>query len=161
MKRRELFSLLLFLTLILIITMDGAIILPNQVIIAADFGFTDVAFINIVVGVCLLASGISVIFFGYLTDIVNRKNLLVFAGFFWSITSVLHFFVTDITQLITLRILSSIAMGVTIPVAFSYLSDIVSSDSRSKAFATWGLIQIVGGLLAGSIALMYNLYPYD
>ena len=161
MKRRELFSLILFLTLIMIITMDGAIVLPNQVLIAADFGFTDLAFIGLMIGLYTIVGGISVIFFGYATDLVNRKNLLVFAGFLWAITAILHFAITDIWQLIFLRLLAAIATGVTAPVAFSYLSDIVSSDSRSKAFAFWGLITTVGGLVAGSIALMFNKIPYN
>lgn len=36
MKKREILSIVLFVLLILIIIMDSALILPNQVLIAAD-----------------------------------------------------------------------------------------------------------------------------
>lgn len=160
-KSRELRSLFFFLFLILIITMDGAIIIPNEVLIAADFGMTDLLFVGVLVGVYTLVSGISVIFFGYLTDKVSRKHLILFSGFLWSSVAILHFFIADLWQLVFLRVLAAIAAGVTTPVAFSYLSDVVSSDSRSKAFAFWGLITTIGSLLAGTVALAFNQIPYE
>jgi MFS family permease len=159
--KRTKISLFFFLFLILIITMDGAIVIPNEVLIAAEFGFTSLFFIGILVGVYTIVSGVAVIFFGYLTDLTSRKNLLLFAGFLWSGTAILHYFITDFWQLIALRFLAAIAAGVTTPVAFSYLSDVISSDSRSKAFAFWGLITTVGSLLAGSVALAFNQIPYN
>ena len=113
-------SLFFFLFLILIITMDGAIIIPNEVLIAADFGFTDLFFVGILVGLYTIVSGGAVVIFGYLTDKTSRKNLLLLSGFMWSITALLHYFIADFWQLIVLRLFAAIAAGVTTPVAFSY-----------------------------------------
>lgn len=59
--------------------MDGYLILPNQVIIAADLNiYFDV--IGGLIGIYIIVTGISIICFGYLTDILERKKLLIFAG---------------------------------------------------------------------------------
>ncbi len=64
MKKRDILSIVLFVLLILIIIMDSALILPNQVLIAADL---DIYFdmIGIMIGVYTIVTGISVIVFGY------------------------------------------------------------------------------------------------
>lgn len=59
--------------------MDGPLILPNQVLIAADLDiYFDV--IGVMIGVYTIVTGISVIIFGYLTDLIERKKLLIYAG---------------------------------------------------------------------------------
>ncbi len=159
MKKKELLSLFLFITLILIIVMDGYLILPNQVLIAADLNiYFDV--IGILIGVYIIVTGISVIIFGYLTDTIKRKQLLVFAGFLWSFVAILHIFVLDFWLLLVLRILAAIATGVTTPLTISYLADIVSSKSRAKTFAVWSLFSTLASLIGGIIALMFNKIPF-
>jgi len=158
-KKKELLSLFLFITLILIIVMDGYLILPNQVLIAADLNiYFDV--IGILIGVYIIVTGISVICFGYLTDTIKRKQLLVFAGFLWSFVAILHIFVLDLWLLLVLRILAAIATGVTTPLTISYLADIVSSKSRAKTFAVWSLFSTLASLIGGILALMFNKIPY-
>ncbi len=160
LDRKTAVSLTLFLLLILIIVQDQAILLPNQVLIAADLGITFYE-IGIMIGVYIIVQGISILFFGYLTDIVERKQLLIFAGFLWSLSAIMHIFVEEFWQLFAARLVAAVACGVTTPVAFSYLSDVISSDSRSKAFAFWGLITTLGSLMAGGLALAFNRIPYD
>lgn len=165
LTKKEFLSLLLFLLLISIIVMDGALILPNQVLIAADLLADDVEnaipSIGIMIGVYTLIAGSSTLIFGYLTDIYRRKNLLLFSGFLWALSAMLHMFITEFWQLFILRMMAALATGVTTPVAFSFLADIVPSDSRSKAFAWWGLITMLGGLIAGGVALSFNQIPYE
>ncbi|MFO8020248.1 MAG: MFS transporter [Promethearchaeia archaeon] len=160
LTKKEFLSVFLFLALIAIIIMDGALVLPNQVLIAADL---EVQFdaIGLMVGTYTIVAGGSTLFFGYLTDLYERKKLLILAGIAWSIAALFHFLVITYWQLFTLRILAALATGVTTPVAFSYLADIISSDSRSKAFAFWGLITMLGGIAAGGIALAFNQIPYN
>ncbi|MHA1147619.1 MAG: MFS transporter [Promethearchaeota archaeon] len=165
MERKELISLIFFLLLISIIVMDGALILPNQVLIAADLLSDDISnaffWIGVMIGFYTIVAGISTLTFGYLADLYKRKNLLLFSGFLWSFSAFFHLFVTEFWQLFGLRMIAAVATGVTTPVAFSFLADIVPSDSRSKAFAWWGLITTLGGLLAGMIALSFNQIPYE
>jgi len=160
MKKRELLSLLIFLLLILIIIIDNALILPNQVLIAADLNiYFDV--LGLVLGLYIIVTGISLITFGYLTDILSRKKLILFAGVLWSIIAILHITIIEFWQLLFLRILAAIATGVTTPLVISYLADIVSSDSRAKTFAVWSLFSTLASLIGGIIALMFNRIPFE
>jgi len=160
MKRRELVSLFFFLSLILIIIMDSALFLPNEILIAADLGllFETLA---IIISIYTIVNGISILIFGYLTDMIQRKKMLILAGVLWSITAILHIFVEEFWQLLLVRIVAAIAVSVTTPLVISYLADIISSDSRSKSFAFWGLITSIGSLVASGLALAFNLVDFE
>ncbi len=160
MKKKELISLILFLSLILILMMDSTLILSNEVLIAADFRiYFDV--IGIIIAVYTILHGAAILSFGYISDIIPRKNLLIIAGFLWGVTAVLHLFITEMWQLVLARMVAAIATGVTAPLSISYLADIVTSKARSKAFAFWSLISTIASLIAGSIALSFNTIPYE
>ena len=160
MKKKDILSLIFFLSLILILIMDSYLFLPNQVLVAADLGiYFDT--IGIIIGTYIVVHGISIIIFGYLTDRIERKRLIIFAGVLWSLSAIMHILISNIIHLYIARIAAAIASGVTGPLAISYLTDIVSSDSRSKLFAGWTLITTLGSLVAGVIALMFNQIPFD
>lgn len=160
MKKRDILSIVLFVLLILIIIMDSALILPNQVLIAADLDiFFDM--IGIMIGVYTIVTGISVIVFGYFTDIIERKKLLVLAGLLWSIVAILHIAVAEFWHLFVLRIIAATATGVTTPLAISYLTDFIFSKSRSKSFAFWSLCTTLASLFAGVFALAFNRIPFE
>jgi len=156
MKKRDLFSLFFFLALILIIYMDSALILPNEVLIAADLGVNFDA-IGILIGVFTIVNGISIIIFGYYTDKIERKKLLIFSGFLWSITVILYIFIEEYWQLLIGRIVAAVAYGVTAPLVISYLADMISSESRSKSFAIWGLVSTFTSFFAGALAIAFNV----
>ena len=160
MKKREIISLFFFLSLILIILMDSALFLPNEVLIAADLGIYFET-LGIIIGIYTIVNGISILIFGYLTDMIERKKILILAGVLWSLTAILHIFVEEFWQLLLVRIVAAIAVSVTTPLVISYLADIISSDSRSKSFAFWGLISTIGSLVAGAIALTFNLVDFE
>ncbi|MBY9010059.1 MAG: MFS transporter [Candidatus Lokiarchaeota archaeon] len=160
MKKRELVSLFFFLSLILIIIMDSALFLPNELLIAADLGIYFDA-LGIIISIYTITNGISILIFGYLTDMIERKKILILAGVMWSLTAILHIFVEEFWQLLLIRIVAAIAVSVTTPLVISYLADIISSDSRSKSFAFWGLITNIGTLAAGFLALMFNAVDFE
>ena len=155
MKRRELVSLFFFLSLILIIIMDSALFLPNEVLIIADLGIHFDS-LSIIISIYTIVNGISILIFGYLTDTIERKKILIFAGLLWSLTAILHILVEEFWQLVLVRIVAAVAVSVTTPLVISYLADIISSDSRSKSFAFWGLITSIGTLVASVLALTFN-----
>jgi len=147
MKKREFISLFFFLSLILIIIMDSALFLPNEVLIAADMGiYFDT--IGIIISTYTIVSGISILIFGYLTDMIDRKKMLLLAGVLWSLVAILHIFVEELWQLFLVRIVAAIAVSVTTPLVISYLADIISSDS-------------IGTLVAGILALAFNEIDFE
>ena len=60
--------------------MDGALILPNQILIAADLLSDDLAnampLMGLVIGLYTIIAGGATLFFGYCTDIFERKKLI-------------------------------------------------------------------------------------
>jgi len=140
--------------------MDSALFLPNEVLIAADLGiYFDT--IGIIISIYTIVSGVFLLLFGYLTDTIERKKILILAGILWSITAILHIFVEEFWQLVLVRIVAAIAVSVTTPLVISYLADIISSDSRSKSFAFWGLVTNIGTLVAGIVALSFNEINFE
>jgi MFS family permease len=160
MKKKTLLSLTIFLLLILIIIMDNALLLPNEVLIAADLGILFDS-IGILIGIYTIIHGVSILTFGYLTDKFPRKNLLILSGAIWSIDVMLYVFITNFWQLLLARIIAAIATGITAPLVISYLSDFISADSRSKSFAFWGLLSTFSGLFAGVLALSFNTINFS
>ncbi|MFW9938432.1 MAG: MFS transporter [Candidatus Thorarchaeota archaeon] len=159
MKKREITSIILFLILLLLLIMDKPLFLPNEVLIAADLNvYLDS--IGLVIGIHTLINGISILLFGYYSDKFSRKDLLIFAGVSWALVSILHIYVSEFWHLILIRIFSAITIGITGPLAISYLADIISPKSRSKSFAFWGLISFIAEFAAGYIALGFNIVKY-
>jgi len=140
--------------------MDSALFLPNEVLIAADMGIYFDA-LGIVISTYTIVNGISILVFGYLTDVIERKTILIIAGELWSLTAILHILVESFWQLFLVRIIAAIAVSVTTPLVISYLADIISSDSRSKSFAFWGLVTNIGTLIAGVLALAFNVIDFE
>ena len=92
LDRKDKLSLLILVILIGIIAMDTALMLPNQVLIAAELGI-DFAMIGVLIGLYVIISGVSTFIFGYLTDSYGRKKIVVIAGFLWAFSNIMHVFV--------------------------------------------------------------------
>ena len=160
MKKRELISVVFVTLLILVLVMDVALLLPNEVLIAADI---DIYFdsIGILIGIYTVINGASILIFGYLADKINRKRILIAAGLLWSVTAIFHIFIFDFWQLVLLRLIAALATSVATPLIISYLADIISPQSRSKSLAFWGLISSIASIAAGVIALAFNPIDYS
>ncbi|MFX1586153.1 MAG: MFS transporter [Promethearchaeota archaeon] len=160
MRKREILSATFFIFLILIMIMDNALILPNEVLIAADLGVNFDA-IGILIGTYTVIRGVSILVFGYLSDRINRKRILIISGLVWTIPAVFYIFIIEYWQLLIFRIMAAIATGVTAPLTISYLADMISPKSRSKSFAVWGLVETFATLFASFFALAFNLIDFE
>ena len=130
---------------------------PNLTQIAEYFNFNDVER-DVKLGgeislVFWLIGGFVTLLFGYLTDIVSRKKLLIIAILFGEIPCLLTGFVQTYEQIFWLRALTGIGIGAIIPITYSLLADYFPSNMRSAATGYLGLVVglgIGGGqLLAG------------
>ena len=130
---------------------------PNLSQIADDFGFNkierDFKLGGEISLVFWLIGGFFTLFFGYFTDIVSRKKLLIVSMLFGEIPCFLTGFVETYQQFFWLRALTGIGIGAIIPITYSLLADYFPSNMRSAATGYLGLIVglgIGGGqLLAG------------
>ncbi len=160
MKKRELISIVFVMLLILILVMDAALLLPNEVLIAADI---DIYFdaIGILIGIYTIIHGISILIFGYLADKINRRKILLCAGFLWSLAALLHIFIYEFWILVLLRLIAAVATSVATPILISYIADVITPQSRSKSLAFWGLISSFASIVASFIALAFNPIDYS
>ena len=137
---------------------------PNLTQIASDFGFNEIERDSKLGGeislVFWLIGGIVTLFFGYLTDIVSRKKLLILAILFGEIPCLLTGFVENYSQFFWLRALTGIGIGAIIPITYSLIGDYFPSNKRSTIIGYLGLVVglgIAGGqLLAGMTGPIYG-----
>ncbi|MFX0101949.1 MAG: MFS transporter [Candidatus Hodarchaeota archaeon] len=150
----------LILPLVIFLTGDLGGLVANQVLIIADLDMTFAQF-GALVALSYIINGVFVLIFGYLSDKMTRKWMLVIGGVLWGLGNLLMAFSTEIWQLFLFRIIATIGAGVQAPVTFSLLSDMFPSKSRSNAFAWWGIANLVGSLLSGGVALAFNQIDFD
>jgi MFS family permease len=103
------------------------------------------------------------LFFGYFTDKVSRKKLLVLTVFIGELPCLLTglpFFTHTIESFITLRILTGIGIGGIFPISFSLISDYFAEEHRASAAAwlgvAWAIGMMAGPALAGYLTEAYG-----
>ena len=157
LNNRDYISLSLLFILSFFLFADQNLMGPNLSQIADDFGFNkierDFKLGGEISLVFWLIGGFFTLFFGYFTDIVSRKKLLIVSMLFGEIPCFLTGFVETYQQFFWLRALTGIGIGAIIPITYSLLADYFPSNMRSAATGYLGLIVglgIGGGqLLAG------------
>ena len=157
LDNKDYISLSLLFILSFFLFADQNLMGPNLSQIADDFGFNkierDFKLGGEISLVFWLIGGFFTLFFGYFTDIVSRKKLLIVSMLFGEIPCFLTGFVETYQQFFWLRALTGIGIGAIIPITYSLLADYFPSNMRSAATGYLGLIVglgIGGGqLLAG------------
>ena len=157
LKKTDYLSLTLLFLLSFFLFADQNLMGPNLTQIANDFGFNDIQR-DVKLGgeislVFWLIGGFVTLFFGYMTDIVSRKKLLVIAILFGEIPCLLTGYVENYSQFFWLRALTGIGIGAIIPITYSLIGDYFPASRRSAITGYLGLVVglgIAGGqLLAG------------
>ncbi len=110
----------------------------------------------------LVGAFISIVF-GYLTDKVSRKMLLVLVILIGEVPCILtgvRFFTMNIESFTMLRILSGIGLGGVYPLTFSILADFFKEEHRATASAwmtvAWSIGAILGVMVAGYLTGAYG-----
>ena len=123
--------------------------------LAAEYSVTETALGWVGSAFILVGAGISV-FFGYQTDKVSRKKLLIITAFAGEIPCLLtgfHFFTDTFQGFLAMRILTGIGIGGMYPITFSLVGDYFEERHRATASAfidlAWGVGMAIGPFLAG------------
>ncbi len=85
---------------------------------------------------------------GFLADKYPRKLLLVLMTGIWGLWTAAIGFVDSYSQLLWIRIISSIGLTAFWPIAFSLLGDLFSSKERGRASSVMSVIGYTGNLLS-------------
>jgi MFS family permease len=162
MSRRDITTLVLLVAMSVFLFADQRImsaILPE---ISAEYGVGERVLGFIGSAFTLLGALIS-IFFGYFTDRISRKRLLVITVFVGEIPCLLTgipAFTQTIGAFTALRILTGIGIGGIYPISFSLIADYFREEHRASASAWLGLAWAVGMMggpaLAGYLTGTYG-----
>jgi MFS family permease len=122
--------------------------------LAGEFG-VPVSRIGFIGSAFVLVGAVISIVFGYLTDKLSRKRLLVATVLIGEIPCLLtgiHWFTPTLGAFLVMRVLTGIGIGGIYPLTFSLVSDYFRARHRAKACAcvevAWGLGMMVGPALA-------------
>ena len=164
LKKSDYISLVLLFLLSFFLFADQNLMGPNLTQIASDFGFNDMQR-DVKLGgeislVFWLIGGFVTLIFGYFTDIISRKKLLIIAILFGEIPCLLTGYVESYNQFFWLRALTGIGIGAIIPITYSLIGDYFPASKRSLVTGYLGLVVglgIAGGqLLAGITGPIYG-----
>lgn len=89
-----------------------------------------------------------VLFTGSLSDLFNRKYLLCSASFGWCLATCLCSFATRFWHLFALSLIQSFFTAFSAPCSYSLITDWISPEYRTLAFAIYALSVQFGGPLS-------------
>jgi MFS family permease len=134
-------------------------ILPE---LAKEYGVSDLE-LGFIGSAFILVGAFVSILFGYFTDKMSRKWLLIaiiLVGEIPCLFSGLPYFTKTLTGFTVWRVLSGIGVGGIFPISFSLLSDYFKEEHRATASAwlgvAWAIGAILGVTLAGYITNLYG-----
>lgn len=101
-----------------------------------------------VLAISQLVNTLTLPLWGYAVDRFSRKWLLVWFTGFWGLWTCAIGLVETLPQLVLVRALSALGLGVFIPAAFSLIGDLFDSQSRGRATGTMRALGLTGTLVA-------------
>jgi len=162
MSGRDKFTLILLVLMSVFLFADQRImnaILPE---LALEYGASERA-LGFIGSAFVLVGAFVSIFFGYFTDRMSRKLLLILVVVVGEIPCFLTgfpFATRTLGSFITLRILTGIGIGGIYPISFSLISDYFKEEHRASASAwlgvAWAVGMMVGPALAGYMTTSFG-----
>lgn len=154
MSGRDLFTLMLLVAMSVFLFADQRImsaILPE---LSAEYGVSE-RILGFIGSAFVLVGAFVSIFFGYFTDLMSRKRLLILVvvvGELPCLLTGIPFFTQTVYSFTALRILTGIGVGGIYPITFSLISDYFREEHRASASAWMGLAWAVGMMGGPAIA---------
>lgn len=156
-KKIPILSIILFITIVTLISSISNMISPNLLIISNYFGFGgNTTPLGILTFSFTILTGISMLIFGILADKIIRKWIVFIGTIIFSIFSFLTIFIpsglTGYFLFFFLTIITGIGYGALIPCIFSLIGDIVSQEDRSKGFSFFSISSLIGMVVGTGLA---------
>ncbi len=156
------------ITLILLILMSVFLFADQRIMsailkeLSAEYN-VDATLLGFIGSAFTLIGAFISILFGFFTDRINRKNLLIATVMVGEIPCLLTgfpAFTQSIESFTVLRILTGIGIGGIYPISFSLISDYFREEHRASASAwlgvAWGIGMMLGPTLAGFLTNQYG-----
>jgi len=105
-----------------------------------------------------LLQSLSSPFWGYISDKVSRKMVILFGTGIWGLWTAAISFTQNFGQLLVIRAISGIGLGCLLPATFSIMSDTFPPKDRGKAL---GLMEATGvfGIIIATVGLGFLATP--
>lgn len=103
--------------------------------------------IGLIVAIWIGIGSISSLFYGKISKIFGRKNVILLSYLTIGINCVLLSYFTNIAIIILIMVLLGITVFITFPALFSFVSEITHESSEGKTFGTIFTLQLGGGTL--------------
>lgn len=105
-----------------------------------------------------LLQALSSPFWGYLSDKIPRKTVIIFGTGLWGLWTAAVGLTQNFGQLLTIRAISGIGLGCLLPATFSIMSDTFPPKDRGKAL---GLMEAIGvlGIIIATVGLGFLATP--
>ena len=162
--RKENLGLILLLLIAIFLVADQAALVPNYILIEEEFGVTH-AQVGMVSFIFIIIGGLATLLWGYWVDKYSRKKMLAVGVLVGEIPCFLTAFIQSYTQLLVIRSLTGLGMGVILAAGSSLLGDYFPPQKRGKGFGWFlfamGLGYLVGAAIAGTVGSVLNWrYPF-
>jgi MFS family permease len=107
-----------------------------------------IGLLGLILGISDLVRTLTLPFWGYAADHFSRKTLLVVVTGFWGIWTMAIAVVQTLPQLMVVRVISSLGLGVLWPTAFSLLSDLFERKERGRAAGIMTAVSFSGTIVS-------------
>lgn len=144
---RNLFTLVVFVTLASLDNAARAIFPPLYAVMARHFAIEEAA-LGFISALTVLVVAVSAFLWGYWSDRGRRggrKRLLLYGTLIWSLAMLLTGLSQSYGQLMLFQLITAVGVGCIVSVGFSVITDFVSPARRGLALSLWGLAQGGGG----------------
>jgi MFS family permease len=162
MTSRDVITLVLLILISVFLYADQNVVNPVIQELQQEYGVPKDK-IGIIGSAFLLLGALVSLIWGYYTDKVSRKNLLVFTVLLGEIPCFLcgfRLFTQTYEQFLFLRILTGIGVGGIFPLTYSLVADYFKAEHRVTAVAwvgvAWAVGQVMGQAIAGFLVEDYG-----
>jgi MFS family permease len=156
-RNNPILSIILFITIVTLISSISNMISPNLLIISNYFGFGgDTTPLGTLTFIFMIITGITMLLFGYLADKFIRKWIVLCGTLVFSLFSLLIVFtpvgINGYAFFFFMMIMNGIGYGALIPSMFSLIGDIISQKDRSKGYSFFSISSLIGMVLGAGLA---------
>jgi predicted MFS family arabinose efflux permease len=130
------------MVLLFVSTACANMLIPSYGAIQLEFHIPQ-ALIAIPDAFFVLNSALFALLWGYYTDRINRKRVIIVGAFSWTIGMMLTASSGSYYILVFSRILSGAGLGCVLPVGYSIISDAIPPEERSGWFGTLAILSSI------------------
>lgn len=145
-------SIILLVAMAIFLMADQQLLPPNYLEIQAEFLISE-AQIGLVSTIYIAVGALIAIAWGYLSDVHDRKKLLVIGILIGEIPCFLTAFVQSYWQLLAIRVFTGFGIGSIFPIGYSLISDMFSEEKRGRGYSyiqtALGFGTLIGMIIAG------------